>query len=195
MKPIVVFVLFPFSVLFVQPVFAQQQAPADTAYIAPTPKEKEDKRLANKTANHAALLSAVCPGLGQIYNKKYWKPPIIYVGIGVLGYLIYDYSGQFNDYRRAYNYRIDNNVLTDPTYGRYTNDQLKLLRDDARRYMQLDIILLAGLYTLNIVDAYVDAHLTEFDVNEDLSMKIRPLFYAVNYSHLAPGLCLSFRLK
>ena len=59
----------------------------------------------------------------------------------------------------------------------------------------MNILIFSGIYALNIVDAYVDAHLKEFDINDNLSFKVKPLFYATNYSHLATGLTLSIRLK
>lgn len=79
--------------------------------------------------------------------------------------------------------------------GRLTETQLRTLQDDSRRYMYMNILIFSGIYAINIVDAYVDAHLKEFDVNENLSFKVKPLFYATNYSHLATGLTLSIRLK
>lgn len=178
-----------------QPMQPQQQTGFDTTYAPVTEKEKAEKKLANKEANKAALMSAILPGLGQVYNHKYWKPPILYAGFAVCGYLIYDFSKSFKEYKNAYILRTDGNPANDDVLPQYTPDQIKILRDDSRRYMNLNIAIVAGIYTLNIIDAYVDAHLKEFEINDNLSLHIRPLFYATNYSHLATGLNLTLRFK
>jgi hypothetical protein len=85
--------------------------------------------------------------------------------------------------------------LTNNTYLQYSDDQLKVLRDDFRRFYQMNLFMAVGLYALNIVDAYVDAHLREFDVNENLSFKLKPYFYSSNNRNIAQGLTLSLRLK
>ncbi|MFN8415123.1 MAG: DUF5683 domain-containing protein [Cytophagaceae bacterium] len=189
-----VFIIFIFSNLIIHPV-AAQTAPDDSVSAPINPKEKEERKLANKDANRAALMSAVVPGLGQIHNKSYWKLPIIYGGGAVLGYLIYTNKQGWNDYRNAYDIRSSGNLTGDPEFDRYTPDQIKVIRDDYRRYFQMNVLFAVGLYSLNIVDAYVDAHLKTFDVNESLSMKVKPFFYTTNYSHLASGLTVSLRLK
>jgi hypothetical protein len=189
-----VFILFFFSYSIIHPV-AAQTAPDDSVSAPITPKEKEDRKLANKDANKAALMSAVVPGLGQIHNHSYWKLPILYAGGAVLGYLIYYNKREWNIYRDAYQIRSNGELYGDPIIDQYTLDQIKIIRDDYRRYFQMNVLFAAGLYTLNIVDAYVDAHLKTFDVNESLSMKVKPFFYTTNYSHLASGLTISLRLK
>lgn len=123
----------------------------------------------------ATICSAILPGLGQVYNKKYWKVPIIYAAAGALVYS-FDYNqSRYVKYRDALKYRIENNLLTtDDIYGRYSNENLDELQKSYHRYRDLTVIGFAALYILNIVDATVDAHLFHFDVNDDLSLNIQP---------------------
>jgi len=123
----------------------------------------------------AALLSAVLPGAGQVYNKKYWKLPIIYAGTAGLVYSFQFNQSRYVKYRDAYKYRIDNDVSTTDNYiGIYSDDNLNTLQKYYHRYRDLTVIGFAALYALNIIDASVDAHLFTFDVSDDLSMKIEP---------------------
>ncbi len=138
----------------------------------------------------AALMSAACPGLGQIYNKKYWKLPIIYVGFGALAYSI-----TFNQTKYK-KYLFDLKDSYDNTYtGVYSKDQLNTLQHYYHRYRDLSVIGAAALYLLNIVDANVDAHLFTFDVSEDLSFRLHPtLINSAHVNHCAAGLSLTIKL-
>ncbi|MGN6647828.1 MAG: DUF5683 domain-containing protein [Cytophaga sp.] len=201
------FVLFLFLTVAAVPTLAQQPqqtvpVPSDTIEPPPTKQELANKKIMNREPNKAALFSAVIPGSGQIYNKKYWKTPIIWVGLGVTAYLGHDYFMRLGEFSKAAKMAENNEDRSwlDNNYHGYnlqtlSATQLNTLSDDARRYMYMNILIFSGIYALNIVDAYVDAHLKEFDVNENLSFKVKPLFYATNYSHLATGLTLSLRLK
>lgn len=206
------FVLFLFFAFVVAaPMMAQQPQTqqqnnipiaSDTVEPPPSQQELANKKIMNREPNKAALMSALLPGAGQIHNKHFWKAPIVWIGLGVTGYLIYDFSDQVKTYgdaaalvqNKGNIYSLDNN------YHGYnlqtlTATQLTTLQDDARRFVYMNALFFTGIYALNIVDAYVDAHLKEFDVNENLSFRVKPLFYATNYSHLATGLTLSIRLK
>lgn len=122
----------------------------------------------------ALLYSTVLPGLGQVYNKKYWKLPIIYGGAAALIYSFSFNNGQYQKYLDAYRFRTDNDPSTTDNYTQYTADNLILLKDYYRRNRDLSAIGVVLLYGLNIVDAYVDAQLFDFDVSDDLSLQIRP---------------------
>jgi hypothetical protein len=123
----------------------------------------------------AALFSAVLPGFGQLYNKKYWKIPVIYAGFGTLVYFIVFNNNEYQRYRTAFILRNDNDPLThDEFEGKLTPDELKYLKDEYRRYRDLNIIMTAGLYALNIIDANVDAHFFDYDISPDLSLKLEP---------------------
>lgn len=122
----------------------------------------------------AAIMSAALPGLGQIYNHKYWKLPIIYGGLGTLGYFISYNSGQYTFYKKVYLAKIDDDPNTIDKYPQVSPDGLLQLLNQHRRTRD---ILIAGailVYALNIIDASVDAHLFEFDVSDDLSLRFEP---------------------
>jgi len=156
-------------------------------------KQKKPKNPQNIAASKAARMSAIVPGLGQIHNKRYWKLPIIYGGGAIITYFAITNNQDFYTYKGAYETRVAGG--TDAFVGIYSTEQLKTLQDDARRYRDMSIIFGVGLYALNILDAYVDRHLMEFDVGDDLSMHVRPFLYTANYRQFAPGLTLNFALK
>lgn len=120
----------------------------------------------------ALLFSAVVPGLGQAYNKKYWKIPLVYGG-GFGLWLIFDfYQDQYKDYKSELFYILEHETQQSP--GGFTETQLRPAIDRARRERDFLIILLGALYVLQIVDAHVDAHLKEFDVNPNLKVSFQP---------------------
>jgi hypothetical protein len=132
----------------------------------------------------AALFAAVLPGLGQIYNKKYWKLPILYGGAATMGYWI-DYNNKkFQQYRNAFLEKrsLPEELWTDPLTINLSEDNLQRGIDFYRRNRDLLMILLGGIYLLQIVDAHVDAHLMEFDVSEDLTFRIQPGFLPDEYT-------------
>jgi len=126
----------------------------------------------------ATIYSAVIPGLGQAYNKKYWKIPIVYTGFGVLSYFIISNRNEYLQFREAYDYVILGDTLI-PINNDYVNiysaDKLIKARDYYRRNMEFSMILTGFWYILNIVDASVDAHLFDYDISDDLSLHIEPM--------------------
>lgn len=134
----------------------------------------------------ALWLSIVFPGGGQIYNRKYWKLPLFYGGFLGCLYALNWNNTMYRDYSQAYIDIMDTNPDTKsyvnflpPTYDAEANaERLKTLfkrkKDFYRRYRDLSIFCLIGVYALSIIDAYVDAELSSFDISPDLSMKIRP---------------------
>ena len=122
----------------------------------------------------AAMLSATLPGMGQFYNRKYWKIPIIYAGFGTLIYFIDFNNNYYREYRRAWLARVDGNPNTVDDYPRHSTDVLERAMNFHRRNLEITYILSAALYLLNILDASVDAHLANFDVGETLSLGITP---------------------
>ena len=120
----------------------------------------------------AAFYSALVPGLGQAYNKKYWKVPIVYIGLGVG---IYSYTWnqkKYHDYRNEYKRRLDGTSDPDhPIYGGLDNDRLIRAQKFHQRNRDLSALITAGIYILNIIDANIDAHLMQFNVNDNLSLK------------------------
>jgi hypothetical protein len=156
------------------------------------------KDTANVAKKHsptkAAILSAALPGLGQAYNKKYWKIPIVYAGFAGLGFWIGTNVKNYRTYREAYQYRLDGKPETiDQFVGQYQDDDLKTLKNFYRRNMDLSIILTAVWYSLNIIDAAVDAHLFEFDVSDNLSLRVEPVLEYQSRANNLTGLKVGLR--
>lgn len=125
----------------------------------------------------AAIMSAIIPGLGQIYNEKYWKVGVIYVGAGFLTYYFKRNVDSLRSYQSAYTARIDSSSATiDAKYTNLSDASVLTNRNFHRRQRDIALLGFFGLYALQIIDANVDAHLREFDINKDLSMKITPSF-------------------
>jgi hypothetical protein len=143
----------------------------------------------------AVIYSAVFPGLGQIYNRKYWKLPIIYGGFLGCVYAISWNNNQYTGYKDAYREFLDDDPETNAwlayKYYSYSNNPnewnsqqvngfanaLKNKKDYFRRYRDLSYIITVGLYAICMIDAYVDAQLFEFDISEDLSLRIDPVLF------------------
>ncbi len=128
-------------------------------------------RTAKKRATKMALMSAVVPGLGQFNNKKYWKLPILYGASGTLYYFIKTNNSEFKKFKNALIIKTDTNSLTVDLYDRYTVEDLTVRKDYYRRNRDLSYILASVLYALNIIDAYVDSQLMNFDVSDNLSLR------------------------
>ena len=127
-----------------------------------------------KSPRKAAILSSTFPGLGQIYNKKYWKIPIIYAGLLTSAYYINDNNIQYKRYKNAYLKRLDNNPNNDDFVGKYSSGDLLILKDFYRRNREVSILCFVGTYIINVLDASVDAHLFDYDISEDISLQIKP---------------------
>jgi hypothetical protein len=121
----------------------------------------------------ASMYSAVLPGLGQIYNRKYWKLPLVYGGIGGFGYAAIWNSREYNYYRDQYKYMADND-LEENEDGQSLNE-VEWYKNTHLRYKNLMVILTIGFYALQIVDASVDAHLIDYDITDDLALTIDPV--------------------
>lgn len=146
----------------------------------------------------AALFSAIMPGLGQIYNKKYWKVPIVYAGFITMGYLIQRNTKEYKIWRQAY-IDYDSSYYKPPVSYPLSKEQVNLGKDFYKRQRELSIIATVGFYVLQIIDATVDGYLFSWSVGEDLSLKLEPSINTFPvYTNLAPtntfGLraCLSF---
>ena len=137
----------------------------------------------------ALWLSAVFPGAGQIYNKSYWRAPIVVGGLASMVYVIDWNNRGFQRFKTAYSLRADfehnpdkypEGVSPDEFKGRYSASYLKNLRDSYRRNRDLSLLLTAGVYIFQAVDAHVDAHLKDFDISDELSVELHPIF---DYQH------------
>ena len=132
----------------------------------------------------ATTLSTICPGAGQIYNKSYWRVPIIIGGMASTIYTIDWNNRGYQRFKTAYTLCVDYeknpgkypNGAPDEFRGAYSSTFLKNLKDSYRRNRDLCILLTAGVYILNIIDAHVDAHLKDFDISDDLAVNVEPFF-------------------
>ena len=191
--------LLSFSILLLTVNLAMGQV-VDSSAVAATDsvqvKEEEKVRKAH-SPKLATILSAVAPGAGQIYNRKYWKLPIIYGAFAGLIYGAVWNHQQFRTYKSAYLLRIDDDPTTiDQFQGQYSDDNLLSLQADYRKNRDLCFIFTGVIYALNIVDAAVDAHLFDFDVGEDLSMKVEPIVQPIPFQPApAVGVGLTLRLR
>lgn len=159
-------------------------------------------RVSPHSASRAAKLSAVVPGLGQAYNKQYWKAPIIYLGAGALIYSISWNNQNYQKYLKAYQLDSDTSSATNSEYaGLYSVDNLIVLKDYYRRNRDLSAIGLVLLYAANIIDAYVYGQFYNFDVSDDLSMQVKPFVYPSNLNYhtgqwtATSGISLTLRFK
>jgi len=159
-------------------VWAQEQ-PADTVSV----------KQAVHSPRKAAIYSAVLPGLGQAYNKKYWKVPLVYVGFGTLGYFIDWNNDRYDLSKRAYRDLTDNDPnttaylqlkniqyydLDNPTSVANLKQALVRSQDYFRRNRDLLIITTAAFWGLNVIDASVDAHFFGWDISDDLTLNWQP---------------------
>ena len=162
----------------------------------PPPKDSTKKVYVPRTA---AIRSALLPGFGQIYNRKYWKVPIVYGALGTTA-LVFRYNLKgYNRIRFAYNALFNKDTVAQKQVGPDLQPyisynalgDLRLLRNEFRKNIDYSVLVFMLFWALNIVDATVDAHLKGFDVSSDLSLKIKPQF---SNGLNNPGLCLVFDL-
>ncbi len=144
--------------------------------------------------NKAALLSTVLPGAGQFYNRSYWKIPLVWGGLVTFGALAYYNNQQAQDFQAELDYRENNTGERNSEYARYSDSSLERGRDQSIRYRDLNIILGVIWYGLNVMDAYVDAHLKEFEVSDNLALGINPELYS-NGIIYQPGLSLGLKFR
>lgn len=172
-----------------------QDTVRDTLSFKKKPENRNTAKIKRpKVPWKAAVMSACLPGLGQMYNGKWWKVPIVWGGLGTIGYFMIDSHINYIDFRDAYRNRV--NGIATPYDGIYTDQGLIAQRDVYRRNRDLLIIIGSVVWVLNIVDATVDAHLSSFDVSKDLSMKIRPKSqWIAELSNPFFGISLTFHFK
>ena len=145
------------------------------------------------SVNKATTLAMICPGAGQIYNKSYWRVPLVIGGFATTIYCIDWNNRGYQRFSKAYRLKADADLhpekypegSRDEFGGRYSATFLKDLRNSYRRNRDLCIILTAGLYVLQIIDAHVDAHLRDYDISRDLSVSISPMI-GYTYNPMTP---------
>jgi hypothetical protein len=169
---------------------AQENPTGEYTQVEPEPKDTttydESYKLDSLYHNpqKAALMSALLPGLGQIYNKKVWKVPIVYAGFGTMAYFISFNQKGYNLWKKAYldfpDYDLDYDFPL-------TLEMIERQKNSYKRYRDLSIIGTAGFYLLQILDATVDAYLFDWNISEDISMKIEPSFIQSPYNITVPS--------
>ena len=145
----------------------------------------------------SAFYSAVVPGLGQLYNKKYWKIPIVYGGLATSIYFYRKNNDEYHRYRDAYKRRLagfsDDEFFGNNPNPLISNDGLIRAQNTYKRNKELSILITLGIYILNIIDANVDAHLKQYNLNENLSIKPLIEFDEI-HSNSSFSICLNFNL-
>ena len=186
-------------------------APADTTFSAKdslklnsmlqvaTKKPKRDWSTWRPDTKRAMWLAIVLPGAGQIYNRKYWKLPIIYGGFVGCAYAITWNNQMYHDYSQAYMDIMDDDPTTD-SYNQFLHlgatidasnmDRYKEIfrkrKDRYRRWRDMGVFVMIGVYAFSIIDAYVDASLSEFDISDDLTLRVEPAFMNSNPQSRTP---------
>ncbi|NVJ84769.1 MAG: hypothetical protein HWE15_00585 [Algoriphagus sp.] len=176
--------------LFLIPTASNAQQDTVRVEVKKQKKEKPDYSSLPKNPRKASLLSAVLPGAGQVYNGKAWKVPILYAGFMTDIYFISFNNRRYQVFREALFAFDDGDPTIFPTLNR---DALVRNVDYWRRNRDLTILLLGVIYALNIIDANVDAHLSGFDITDELSLSIEPSLESFTAQN--QGMGISFKLN
>lgn len=128
----------------------------------------------------SALYSAIFPGLGQINNRQYWKVPVVYVGVGVAAYFLIDNTKEYQRYRKAYTGRLGNPNYVDEFTPRSSNNAqllaaLKSQQDQYKKWLDMTYLYTGVGYILQVIDALAFAHLKNFDISQDISLRLGPV--------------------
>lgn len=189
------------------------EAPVDTAMLSmksdsvmqQSPVKQKKRWIPD--SNKSVWMAMVLPGAGQIYNRKYWKLPIIYGGFVGCAYALTWNTKMYNDYSQAYIDIMSDNPANDsykdfiPSYidiesnKEYYQNLFKNAKDGYRRQRDLSIFAFIGVYLLSVIDAYVDAELSDFDISKDLSMKLEPTVFNDVYRKRPQGIGLQCNIK
>lgn len=165
-----------------QPPLKQTIVKADTIPAKPAVWEPNPKK--------AGMYSALLPGLGQIYNRQYWKLAIVYGGLATGGYFIATNRDKYQTYRQAYIGRINNPYPTDEYVGIYSSEQLQQLQNDYNKFLNLSVLFTSLGYVMQVVDAITSAHLRNFDISKDISMHVVPVIVPQG---VGLGMVMNFR--
>jgi len=199
-----IFLTFIILITFSLASKGQEIQATDSTFLRLGSEPEEIESFQSQDTTHsprlATMYSAIIPGLGQFYNEKYWKIPIVYA-LGVIAASQIKTNHQNYLLFRNINFNLidgddsNNDEITDFTNLGFDEDRTERLIERYKRDRDYWIILSGLFYVLQIVDATVDAHLREFNINQDLSLKIKPSIQSSPYNNMQAGLSLNFRLK
>lgn len=187
------------SIAFCTKSFAQQKT--DTTIVTQDSTSKKNILSLDTSAQKynpkvATFRSAVLPGWGQAYNKKYWKIPIIYAALGTTTAIFFYNLKTYKKLREAIILRSDtilsNDSQVDPRFINFSTESIRTYRNSFRKNMDYSVLFFLIFWGLNVVDATVDAHLKSFDVSDNVSFKIKPGY---NPSANTGGISLLFSFK
>jgi hypothetical protein len=183
-----------FGLIFIPCVYAESltfSLPPDSI------PEKEPKSLNSKDSipwpnpRKAWQYSALIPGTGQLYNRSYWKVPIIYAGLGTFTYLILKQHSQYLDYRLSYLVKREKRINADP-FPDNSLENVKSFRDFHRETRDMLVLFGTFCYALQIIEAYVDAHMKHFNVTEELTLRVDPIWMQDIHNRPMAGLQAGF---
>src|SRR5574343_268682 len=150
------------------------------AYTSVQPKQE------GFSPRKATIRSAILPGWGQIYNKKYWKLPLVYGALGTTAGIFFYNVKTYNQLKDAYRYMVDtdpsNDMLIDPRFRNLSQNAVRSYRNSFRQNVDYSVLFFLLFWGLNVVDATVDAHLKAFDVSDNLSIRINPGYSPVAHT-------------
>lgn len=191
-----VFVLLIFLVL--THVTFSQEVPSDTtktSLVFQNNRPELFTEISDLNPKKAAFLSAVLPGMGQVYNKQYWKLPFIYGGAVIIGHYVRYQDRLYRNFRSAWIAQNDADPNTVSPYTNVSSDILERSADQLRRDRDYLMIIGGLFYLLQIADAHISAHLHEFTINEDLSMNIGPSIQPSALISRSVGVSVSLNFK
>ena len=164
-------IVFTLLILFSATTWAQNEEviPQKKDTLIVEASSKAQKTIDPLTPSRAAFYSAILPGLGQAYNKKYWKIPIIYAALGTGIYFYIDNTNEYKRYRDVFKRRLAG--FTDDEFQGISDEALIRAQKALSKNREISLLVTVGIYALNIIDANVDAHLLQYNVDENLALK------------------------
>ncbi len=165
-----------------------QKTATDTISLKDTVKAK---KIFEPNPKKSGMYSSILPGLGQAYNRQYWKVPVVYAILGTAGYFIGFNYNKYTEYRQAYIYAIDGDIGTRNKLSEsYDAQSLQRLQNNYKKDLDVIVLLTSVGYALQIMDAVASAHLKNFDVSRDISMQVKPM---VQNNFVGMGLVMNFK--
>ncbi len=185
-------IIFTLLILFSATTWAQNKEviPQKKDILIVEASSKAQKTIDPLTPSRAAFYSAILPGLGQAYNKKYWKIPIIYAALGTGIYFYIDNTNEYKRYRDVFKRRLAG--FTDDEFQGISDEALIRAQKSLSKDREISLLVTVGIYALNIIDANVDAHLLQYNVDENLALQPH---FKINEWDMTTNLGLTLNFK